>query len=154
MLRLGAELVENIMVGLLDLVGFVSLLSSSSRSCRMSFGNRASRAMLFKDSRSSTHSVAVPGPGWDVCFYPSCEKCVFSVPFLHRSVYMISGVQEYPDRMLATFSVLPSPKVSETVVEVCYVNSCGETACCGIHLSFLSLTTHCSPFISSLRTVT
>jgi tubulin beta len=27
-------------------------------------------------------------------------------------------MQEYPDRMLATFSILPSPKVSETVVEV------------------------------------
>jgi tubulin beta len=25
--------------------------------------------------------------------------------------------EEYPDRMLATYSVLPSPKVSETVVE-------------------------------------
>ena len=25
--------------------------------------------------------------------------------------------EEYPDRMLATFSVMPSPKVSETVVE-------------------------------------
>lgn len=25
--------------------------------------------------------------------------------------------EEYPDRMLATFSVYPSPKVSETVVE-------------------------------------
>jgi hypothetical protein len=28
------------------------------------------------------------------------------------------SAQEYPDRMLATFSILPSPKVSETVVEV------------------------------------
>ncbi len=26
--------------------------------------------------------------------------------------------EEYPDRMMATFSVLPSPKVSETIVEV------------------------------------
>lgn len=25
--------------------------------------------------------------------------------------------EEYPDRMLATFSIFPSPKVSETVVE-------------------------------------
>jgi hypothetical protein len=31
---------------------------------------------------------------------------------------MTSATQEYPDRMLATFSILPSPKVSETVVEV------------------------------------
>lgn len=27
-------------------------------------------------------------------------------------------LQEFPDRMVATFSVIPSPKVSETVVEV------------------------------------
>ncbi|KAK0470232.1 Tubulin/FtsZ, GTPase domain-containing protein, partial [Desarmillaria tabescens] len=26
--------------------------------------------------------------------------------------------EEYPDRMLATFSIMPSPKVSETVIEV------------------------------------
>jgi hypothetical protein len=26
--------------------------------------------------------------------------------------------EEYPDRMMATFSILPSPKVSDTVVEV------------------------------------
>lgn len=31
---------------------------------------------------------------------------------------LTSATQEYPDRMLATFSILPSPKVSETVVEV------------------------------------
>ena len=31
---------------------------------------------------------------------------------------MTFRMQEYPDRMLATFSILPSPKVSETVVEV------------------------------------
>ena len=27
--------------------------------------------------------------------------------------------EEYPDRMMATYSVVPSPKVSDTVVEVC-----------------------------------
>jgi hypothetical protein len=32
------------------------------------------------------------------------------------------STQEYPDRMLATFSILPSPKVSETVVEVSRVD--------------------------------
>lgn len=26
--------------------------------------------------------------------------------------------EEYPDRMMATYSVVPSPKVSDTVVEV------------------------------------
>lgn len=28
--------------------------------------------------------------------------------------------EEYPDRMMATFSILPSPKVSETIVEVLF----------------------------------
>jgi len=28
--------------------------------------------------------------------------------------------EEYPDRMMATYSVVPSPKVSDTVVEVCF----------------------------------
>ena len=28
--------------------------------------------------------------------------------------------EEYPDRMMATYSVVPSPKVSDTVVEVRY----------------------------------
>jgi len=29
--------------------------------------------------------------------------------------------EEYPDRMMCTYSVVPSPKVSDTVVEVCTV---------------------------------
>ena len=29
--------------------------------------------------------------------------------------------EEYPDRMMATYSVVPSPKVSDTVVEVCFL---------------------------------
>lgn len=32
--------------------------------------------------------------------------------------------EEYPDRMLSSFSVLPSPKVSDTVVEVCIPFAC------------------------------
>lgn len=28
--------------------------------------------------------------------------------------------EEYPDRMMATYSVVPSPKVSDTVVEVIF----------------------------------
>ena len=31
--------------------------------------------------------------------------------------------EEYPDRMMCTFSVVPSPKVSDTVVEVCVIFS-------------------------------
>ena len=31
--------------------------------------------------------------------------------------------EEYPDRMMATYSVVPSPKVSDTVVEVCHALS-------------------------------
>jgi len=29
--------------------------------------------------------------------------------------------EEYPDRMMCTYSVVPSPKVSDTVVEVCFL---------------------------------
>lgn len=31
--------------------------------------------------------------------------------------------EEYPDRMMCTYSVVPSPKVSDTVVEVRYFKS-------------------------------
>lgn len=31
--------------------------------------------------------------------------------------------EEYPDRMMATYSVVPSPKVSDTVVEVRHAGS-------------------------------
>jgi hypothetical protein len=72
--------------------------------------------MLFKDFRSFTLSGVVPVLAWEACFYPSCEKYVFST--IVPSPPMTFRAQEYPDRMLATFSILPSPKVSETVVEV------------------------------------
>ncbi len=35
--------------------------------------------------------------------------------------------EEYPDRMMATYSVVPSPKVSDTVVEVSQNVSLGLT---------------------------
>ena len=31
--------------------------------------------------------------------------------------------EEYPDRMICTYSVVPSPAVSDTVVEVCFPHS-------------------------------
>ena len=35
-----------------------------------------------------------------------------------RDLYMISKIrEEYPDRVMLTFSIVPSPKVSDTVVE-------------------------------------
>jgi hypothetical protein len=34
--------------------------------------------MLFRDFRSSTLSGVVPVLAWEACFYPSCEKYVFS----------------------------------------------------------------------------
>jgi hypothetical protein len=38
---------------------------------------------------------------------------------------LISKIREdYPDRMMCTYSVVPSPKVSDTVVEVCLGNFC------------------------------
>ena len=41
---------------------------------------------------------------------------VYSVDIFTNGLH--PSAQEYPDRMLATFSILPSPQVSETVVEV------------------------------------
>jgi tubulin beta len=38
--------------------------------------------------------------------------------------------EEYPDRMMCTYAVIPSPKVSNTIVEVCNIfvsNCCGST---------------------------
>jgi len=44
--------------------------------------------------------------------------CRFSsVPFLGWRNWFSKIREEYPDRMLLTFSVFPSPKVSDTVVE-------------------------------------
>ena len=37
--------------------------------------------MLFRDFRSSTLSGVVPVLDWEACFYPSCEKYVFSIVF-------------------------------------------------------------------------
>lgn len=55
--------------------------------------------------------------------------------------------EEYPDRMLATFSVFPSPKVSETVIEpynaVLSTNNLVENSditCC-IDVSYAALET-------------
>lgn len=63
-------------------------------------------------------------------------------------------MQEYPDRMLATFSILPSPKVSETVVEVSHATPKEDSLLDDIWPPFIdSHTMHCSPFTSSLRTV-
>jgi tubulin beta len=33
--------------------------------------------------------------------------------------------EEYPDRMMCTYSVVPSPKVSDTVVEVSFTREVG-----------------------------
>lgn len=68
---------------------------------------------------------------------------------------MASAMQEYPDRMLSTFSILPSPKVSETVVEVSHATH--EEDLLDKYLApfhhINSHTMHCSPFTNSLRTV-
>lgn len=58
-------------------------------------------------------------------------------------------MQEYPDRMLATFSILPSPKVSETVVEVSQATP-NEDLRDDFWRPFIdSHTMHSSPFTSS-----
>ena len=58
-------------------------------------------------------------------------------------------MQEYPDRMLATFSILPSPKVSETVVEVSQAMPKEDLSDDIWTPLFDSHTMHCSPFTSS-----
>jgi hypothetical protein len=76
--------------------------------------------MPSRDSKLSIHLAVVRVPGWDVCFFQSCEKCVVGPVSDFFSVVnnLCHSTQEFPDRMLATFSILPSPRVSETVVEV------------------------------------
>ena len=53
--------------------------------------------------------------------------------------------EEYPDRMMCTYSVVPSPKVSDTVVEV---RICKSIKCAVYSFSFNSLTMRHSPFIN------
>ena len=73
-----------------------------------------------------------------VCFRPSLPSLAFLTCVLlsgfqithslgggtgaGMGTLLISKIREdYPDRMMCTYSVVPSPKVSDTVVEVCYV---------------------------------
>lgn len=76
----------------------------------------------------------------DICLYSIFSSMVASAFLFNRCLYCVSGFQvchslgggtgsgmgtlliskireEYPDRMMLTFSVFPSPKVSDTVVE-------------------------------------
>jgi len=58
--------------------------------------------------------------------------------------------EEYPDRMMCTYSVVPSPKVSDTVVEVC----AQSTHHYGIANHPFSPTMLRSPYTNLLRTLT
>lgn len=58
--------------------------------------------------------------------------------------------EEYPDRMMCTYSVVPSPKVSDTVVEVRALRLISQ---CFPHYPH-SLTMPPSPFINWSRTLT
>jgi tubulin beta len=60
-------------------------------------------------SCSNTHVARVPATSLRMLTLRD------TVPFV-RSFFKIR--EEYPDRMMCTFSVFPSPKVSDTVVEV------------------------------------
>ena len=51
---------------------------------------------------------------------------------------MTSTMQEYPDLMLATLLVLPSPKVSETVFKVSHMTSKEEDLLCQYQPVFFS----------------
>jgi len=54
--------------------------------------------------------------------------------------------EEYPDRMMCTYSVVPSPKVSDTVVEVCKFN---VFFCAEIYLCAKTLALQRDPLCSS-----
>jgi hypothetical protein len=55
--------------------------------------------------------------------------------------------EEYPDRMMATYSVVPSPKVSDTVVEVCHLT----LKCLYIHVTCQPLALQRHPLSSPAR---
>ncbi len=59
--------------------------------------------------------------------------------------------EEYPDRMMCTYSVVPSPKVSDTVVEVTNFSCHNMTT---MLTCMISLTTQPFPSINSSRTLT
>ena len=60
--------------------------------------------------------------------------------------------EEYPDRMMCTYSVVPSPKVSDTVVEVCFFWLYITMTFTDSYIS--SLTTLPSQFTNWLKTLT
>ena len=60
--------------------------------------------------------------------------------------------EEYPDRMMCTYSVVPSPKVSDTVVEVCFFWLYITMTFIDSHIS--SLTTPLSQYTNLLKTLT
>ena len=67
------------------------------------------------------HSVS-RGPASDVQHYPTGFQITHSLgggTGAGMGTLLISKIrEEYPDRMMCTYSVVPSPKVSDTVVEV------------------------------------
>ena len=60
--------------------------------------------------------------------------------------------EEYPDRMMCTYSVVPSPKVSDTVVEVCFFWLYITMTFTDSYIS--SLTTLPSQYTNLLKTLT
>ena len=61
----------------------------------------------------------VPGNCLVVCSWEAAEECVvLCVVCAGMGTLLISKIrEEYPDRIMNTYSVVPSPKVSDTVVE-------------------------------------
>ncbi len=111
----GAELVDTIMVSFtmlrrvscFGLIVLVGCFEEAERALRGSSGisdHPLSRWRYRCWSRKPSSFQAARSTSFPPSFFPD-------PPTTFR-------VQEYPDRMLATFSILPSPKVSETVVEV------------------------------------
>ena len=150
LISLGAELVDTIMVRFR-----MYLISPPSYKVFVGRFEEAERTLRCA-SRIPDHPLT---RRWYWCRIgmPASVEAAGSA-FLDESLYLLvvqlmtSAMQEYPDRMLATFSILPSPSVSETVVEV----SCAtpKEDFLDVSASLLdSHTMHCFPFTSSLRTV-
>ena len=64
-----------------------------------------------------THSLGGgTGSGMGTLLISKVSFCIFNTRF-KKDVSLLQIREEYPDRIMNTYSVVPSPKVSDTVVE-------------------------------------
>lgn len=72
--------------------------------------------MRCKASSCFTPWEEARGLVWALCYFRNSEKLCPSLPTRLDPSY--EYIQEFPDRMLATFSILPSPKVSTAFPQI------------------------------------